>query len=482
MKTQEELKLFFERSITPHMAPLEAKRRKAKRKILFYHFLFGLLELALIGFPLKFILEHSDAPYQKGDAIGYFALGITYLTFLSAIVVAWRERIRRVVTFRDEFKKTVMEPLVRFLWPELSYTPDKMIVPGALFLGSEIFPHAYYYPRGYWAEDFVSGRIGETVFEFFEIDGGDFYLSGDVRYTEHLYPGVIPVAEIPPQPPEEISFQGLFFVADFHKSFKGSTLIRTEDRGVRSRWVRATGRELVRLEDPEFEKHFAVYSTDQITARYILSPGLMKRISDYRSRTKRDIRISFRYNRIFIAMDLGKNAFEVNVNRSLYDFENVLEYYRDLQLTLDIVEDLNLNTRIWQKEVPADDKMIPEIPRYSFKNVSDYRFLGFLGIFLYVPGAHNLYLGYYKKGIAQLMIAYGSLTLGIRHSANPNLHPNIQPWVSFVLLAVYAWIIVELFSARTDSHGDLLSRASPFKAHCSWLWRLIRLPLTKETK
>ena len=407
MKTLEEVQSFFEREIRPHLALLEAKRIKAKRKIFFYHFLFGILELGIISFILKFILSNIDVPFRKGDEVGYFALGITFLAFSSGVVVAWRQKIRNVVWFQDEFKKTVMGPLVRFMEPELSYTPQKMVVPGALFLGSEIFPHDSYYPKGYWAEDFVAGRIGQTVFEFFEIDGDRCYNYGDFYYKENLYQGVFPVAEIPgSSSAEQISFKGLFFIADFNKSFKGSTLIRTEDRGVRSRWVRATGREIVRLEDPEFEKYFAVYSTDQVTARYILSPGLMKRVSEYKSKAKRDIRTSFRYNKIFIAISQKKNLFEVDVNRPLSDFESIRAYYHDLRLAIDIVEDLNLNTRIWLRDAAAGDAITPEIPKITLKNIWSYRMLAFGAVF-WMPGAPNLYAGYYTKGITQCLIADG---------------------------------------------------------------------------
>ena len=466
MKTLEEVRSFFEREIQPALAPLEIKRKKARRKTIFYHFLFSFFELAVISLTLSFIfiLSTIDPPWRKDDKAPYFLIGIMFFVFSSGVVVAWLKKIRRAVLFQNEFKRAVMDPLVRFLWPELSYTPQKMVVPGALFLGSEIFPHDSYYPKGYWAEDFVAGRIGQTVFEFFEIDGGDPYRYGDLFYKENLYQGVIPVSEIPESQPEAISFKGLFFIADFNKSFKGSTLVRSEDRGVRSRWVRATGRELVRLEDPEFEKHFAVYSTDQVAARYILSPGLMRRLSEYKSKTERDILISFRYNRIFVAIDLGKNAFEVNVYRSLYDFENVREYYQDLRLVIDIIEDLNLNTRIWLREASADAPLRPEILKISFRNIWIYRILVFAGPFFFVIGAHNFYAGRYKRSLAQFLTINGLLSLGALTAANPHLFPNLQPWLSPVaVIALYAWILTELITTRTDANGDLMSRGNPFK-------------------
>lgn len=48
-----------------------------------------------------------------------------------------------------------------------------------------------------------------------------------------------------------------------------------------------------KLEDPEFEKHFAVYSSDQVQAGYILSTSLMSRIVDFKEKSSRRIHLSF---------------------------------------------------------------------------------------------------------------------------------------------------------------------------------------------
>jgi hypothetical protein len=53
---------------------------------------------------------------------------------------------------------------------------------------------------------------------------------------------------------------------------------------------------------------------------------------------------------VFVAISFTRNLFEPKLFSSLIDFENVREYYDDLALAVDIVDDLNLNTRIWSKE------------------------------------------------------------------------------------------------------------------------------------
>ena len=107
--------------------------------------------------------------------------------------------------------------------------------------------------------------------------------------------------------------------------------------------------QLVKLEDPEFEKHFVVYSKDQIEARYILSTSLMRRIVDFKKKTKKDIHLSFVGSKVYVAISYVRDLFEPRVFQTLLSFEPIQQYFEDLSLAIGIVDDLNLNTRIWTK-------------------------------------------------------------------------------------------------------------------------------------
>ena len=52
---------------------------------------------------------------------------------------------------------------------------------------------------------------------------------------------------------------------------------------------------------------------------------------------------------MFVAVTYTKRLFEPKIFTTLLDFEMVREYFEDLQLAAGIVDDLNLNTRIWSK-------------------------------------------------------------------------------------------------------------------------------------
>ena len=102
--------------------------------------------------------------------------------------------------------------------------------------------------------------------------------------------------------------------------------------------------------DPEFEKLFVVYGTDQIESRYILSPALMQRIVEFKTKRQKPIYLSFVGSSIFVALSETRPLFEPKIFSSILDFKTVCGYFEDLRVAVEIVEDLNLNTRIWSKE------------------------------------------------------------------------------------------------------------------------------------
>jgi len=53
---------------------------------------------------------------------------------------------------------------------------------------------------------------------------------------------------------------------------------------------------------------------------------------------------------VFVAVSYTRNLFEPRLFKTLLDFSPIRQYYEDLALAIGIVDDLNLNMRIWSKE------------------------------------------------------------------------------------------------------------------------------------
>jgi len=402
-----ELRSFYEREIKPGLDDLEKWRIKAMRRAIITDSLFGPPFLfAGIYCIISLIRYAIEKQMTIGDLIlatfmvGPFLFGAFYVYYIIWSILRYdtmstktgdKKILSRNTINELEFKKNVIGKLVKFISPDLNYTPEGRDVGGDEILKSEIFPHTVFYPLGYGAEDFVEGKIGDTHIRFFEISGNNpivpYDSKGSIEFTRFAY--------------ERFSFFGMLGIVDFNKSFQGHTVVLPETRLIQSEWMRRSGRKLVKLEDPDFEKYFSVYGTDQIASRYILSTSLMKRITDFKEEIGRKLSLSFTENKLYVAISHKKNQFEFNMYKSLYNFEQIKEYYNDLTVITDIVEDLNLNTRIWLKEDDKATRMFEISPDYNYKRKWIFRVLTFLFGYL---GLHYLYIGYKGKALINFLV------------------------------------------------------------------------------
>ncbi|MEO0981384.1 MAG: DUF3137 domain-containing protein [Pseudomonadota bacterium] len=104
-------------------------------------------------------------------------------------------------------------------------------------------------------------------------------------------------------------FKGQCLRLDFHKDFYGRTLV-TRDAGFFNRFGGRKGMDRAKLEDPKFEKAFEVYTTDQVEARYILTPDFMQKLVDLEQTFRgKKLRCAFAGGEMLICVE-GANLFE----------------------------------------------------------------------------------------------------------------------------------------------------------------------------
>jgi len=412
MKTIEELQSYFENEIKPGLSDLEKWRKRALIRAVIVDAVFISLTAYLVYLLVNYSIKSINVPVISDGLTltlipGFvffcsFIVVLFYMFYIMYRGVWYRIKYSSYLPEKHvEFKKAVIMKIVNFLSPELKYTPERKMVTGKDFLEGEIFPHRTYYPTGYMAEDFVEGKIGEINISFYEINGKEMvYPQGIVDRKSNW--GIFNEGKFYDDGTVEgINFSGLFFTLDFNKSFNGHTLVLPESKIKNPQWTQKSGREPVHMDDPEFESLFKVYGTDQITARYILSTSLMRRITDYRKKAGRKIYLSFLNNKLYLAISHRKDLFEMNLYKSLYDFEQAKEFYHDMKIAVDIVEDLNLNTQIWLKNNKKNEDLHQAPADYKYRKrwlfiLLSYTF-GYLGL-------HYFYIGYTGKGIRTLLI------------------------------------------------------------------------------
>lgn len=223
------------------------------------------------------------------------------------------------------YKNNIIRKMVSVLCHNAEYKPERGISE-SLFSGSGLFSA----PDRYSSEDMISGKIDKTDFMCSEALAEERHVSYDSKGRRREYWSTL--------------FKGFLFIADFHKNFSGRTIVVND-----SLFKFGFGMKRVKLENPEFESRFDIYSTDGIEARYILTPSMMERLIVLDKKFHQKIQLSYVGSSVFIAIPDSKNHFEASIWHPLTK-DDVMAEFSIMCALLDIVNDMNLNTRIWTKE------------------------------------------------------------------------------------------------------------------------------------
>jgi len=319
MSRYKEFREFYEKELRPDLEIIDRKRKKVDRRVITVL----LITVAAIIVELSLIPKTNDIRIMMP-----FLTGIVALIFISVFSQSYRK----------EFKKRIITRITCFVDEGLIYTPDGTVEKSE-FVKSEIFQLSC---DRYKGEDHFRGKLGKTDIEFSEVVAKHRNKSGSGSNKKDSY---------------SIIFRGLFIIADFNKHFKTHTVVLpdTAERlfgkfGQKLQSLSLNRGELIRLEDPVFEKEFCVYGDDQVEARYILTPALMQRILTFKHKWNTTVYLSFLDSKVYIAIRMFKNLFETRLFKSVVDYSFMEDNLRFLTLLTEIVEDLNLNTRIWTKE------------------------------------------------------------------------------------------------------------------------------------
>ena len=319
MKSLEELKLLYQNELQVQLVNMEAIRKRIKK-----YWIWGAI-VTLVFIVLSLLLAAEVPGYAvfiPGFIVGVFLVGKGSFKYVS---------------YRKEYKNQVVRKIVQLINPSFNYFPEKHIDIHD-FNSCGIFSRKADRCTG---DDFVQGKMDLTDFQFSEIKAS---------YKEEEYK----------DGKREIKwytlFSGIFFHADFNKHLQETTYVLPD---VAEKLFGKFGQkfqksfqrgQLVKLENPEFEKEFVVYGSSQLEARYILSPVMMEAIVKIKKKFARKFYFAFKGSRMYCAVSYSKALFEPRVIKSGVNFNDVEEMYHLFSLIEIIIKEMNLNTRIWTKE------------------------------------------------------------------------------------------------------------------------------------
>jgi len=321
MKSLSELTDFYYKELYPSLNELEKTRLKIVSQLKWYGGVGAVVfTLTTIWMGKNFGLFH---PLMIAVAITFIVLASITYRFMTQ-------------GYAKDFKAKIITPLIGAIDSNLLYNPDFMISQH-LFERSQLFNHSI---DRYSGNDYVKGSIDGVPLEFSDVHAEYQTKDSKGRTQWHTL------------------FRGLFLVSEFNKNFKSKTVILPDQAeknfgSLIGGWLQSINfsrNDLIRMDDPEFEKMFVVYGSDQIEARYILTHSMMKRILDFQKKITHPLFVSFVHNHIHIGIGTKKDLFEPAVFTSLLDFKQAMEYINTLRYTIGLVEELKLNEKLWSKK------------------------------------------------------------------------------------------------------------------------------------
>ena len=142
-------------------------------------------------------------------------------------------------------------------------------------------------------------------------------------------------------------FRGVFIEFDMNKNFEGHTFVL--ERAKTSNCIKFDHSkfEEVKLEDPEFMEKYKIYTTNQVEARYVLTTAFIERFKNMKVAFRaKYIRAAFKDGKITIAIDAGRDLFQMaNLNTDT-DSNTFVEIFNEILSIRELINALKLNEKI----------------------------------------------------------------------------------------------------------------------------------------
>ena len=254
---------------------------------------------------------------------------ITFLIIYSLFIGKFRAEYERA------YKSQVLTEVTKSIQPGMRYRPSEGISK-AVFKSAGIYKSRI---DRYHSEDLFIGDVGDTAVCFSEVKAERKDTSRDSKGNTKTSWHTI--------------FDGVFFMADFHKDFSTWVTVEPDFAEKTFGWLgkkfQKMGGSVVHLESPEFEKAFVVRGGDQVEARYILTPSMQENLLDLRRLHGDSLRLAFKDSKVIMGFTARENWFEPDFFKPSHEVRQIEGFVLEMQACCSIVEMMNLNTRIWTK-------------------------------------------------------------------------------------------------------------------------------------
>lgn len=301
---EETFRQFYNHTIYPELYRMERRRKR--------------LLMMLAGMGVLSVLVLSIGFVLKMNALILFLL-LPLVGYFSWLGRALRQYVK---LFKPRIVKLILDFIDNQLsYDTLHYEPEKGISK-KMFLESGLFVTK---ADDYQSEDYISGKIGDVAFELSEIRARE--LAGQQSGTR-------------------LVFSGVFFKATFNRPVRGAILIiprheRARMNKVIKKFNLKGGKPVVLEGMDEFNERFLIYRTLNASISMAVSKAFCESILNYYQMTKESPAVLISGEGAYAVLPSSKDMLEPKLFSSNLKFEEIDEFYRDLNMLLELIEELD---------------------------------------------------------------------------------------------------------------------------------------------
>lgn len=255
------------------------------------------------------LIMPSSGDDDKAAGITIAMLGILY---------GWVTSPKRA--YAKAYKKEILPKIAGLLG--FQYRADDKI-PMELMKPSKIIPSHDYYT----SDDCFSGNYKGLSVQIGEIKLEEKRGSGKNRRKVTVFKGIV------------------LLLAYSKPKFLGHTILRRNANSIEAFFLKKQASlQRANLVDPEFEKLYDVYTTDQVEARYLMHPEMMEIVKNIGSiYDAKDLTVSFYTNHVLIMLSTPKDHFEpAGIYVPARDPISILTMKRELDSVFSVIDILEM--------------------------------------------------------------------------------------------------------------------------------------------
>jgi hypothetical protein len=224
---------------------------------------------------------------------------------------------------KKAFKKDFLTAVFNELIPGINYRPEQGLSKDIVY-GTEFLKRA----DRFHSEDYLQGKIDDIDFVSSDVKLEEKHVRHTKNGTQTYYVAY---------------FVGRIFRFDFNKELVGNLQVLESGRPVSRRRFKK-----VDLESIDFNKKFNVFTEEELTAFYILTPDIMEAIFALEKRHPGNIKFSFSNQQMYLGINNNKNTFELRLFKKLSE-QTIQEFKDDLLVVKDVIHTLKLNNNLFKK-------------------------------------------------------------------------------------------------------------------------------------